>query len=519
MTEGFSMSCVKRLAFCGVAWAAVGIMDVAAQDIGAPSSEWQEPYDEGVQLIEQGKYREAIEALNRAILAIPELPAAYIAKADALKELGDYNSAAAAYTQAINIDVRSSAAYTGRGECFMEMTPPDYNLAVTDFNSALDLDRGNAQALSSLGHIYVNFVGDPQLGLDRLEEALALNPQDARAHRDSGLAHAQLREFDKAASAMGQAIALDPGDYENYWMQATVYLVQNKYAEGAEALGQAINAYKPKKRIDPQIFIMGYIGRADARLKIAETETDPVKRQAALEGVIVDANRVLDLYEDRFPESGRALFRRGRAERMLERYTDAIDTFTDAIQMVPAGQSIEYLSEAYMYRGICWYYIESYELARGDFEQASAIGSGFQDPRVFLWIGFTHHKQGDHREAIEAYSQAIAKAPDLAIAHVNKGRAYMDLREYNKAAACFSDAIRSEPEVGEHYYQVAVACNRLEDFDKARNFLSLALKKENPQPKMYRAMATALRGLGQDSLAEEYDRQAENPPAEAATGG
>ena len=62
--------------------------------------------------------------------------------------------------------------------------------------------------------------------------------------------------------------------------------------------------------------------------------------------------------------------------------------------------------------------------------------------------------------------------------------------------------------MGDNYYNVGMAYIKLEDFEKAVEFLRLALKQENPQPKMYRAMATALRALGRNDLAAEYESQA-----------
>ncbi len=494
-----------------------------AQDALTRAPEVMEPYNEGVQLLAEGKFKEALGPLNAAIAADGTFPDAYLAKADAYKALKDYQNAIGVYSRALEMSsslstTAQSAAHNGRGESYMEMTPPDYNMAFNDFTNAVDLDRGNASALSNMGHILVNFAQDPQRGLDLLDETLSLNPQDARAYRDRGLGHAMLREFDEAEGDLQKAIETDPGDYENYWTLATIYQLQNKFAEASDAIGKAITAYKPKKRIEPKTFVMGYINRADALLRLAEMETDPAKRKAALEGVVADADAVLAEYEDRFPEAGRALYRRGRAQRLLEQYVEAVDSLTGAIQGVPLGQAIEYQSDAYLFRGICFFHIGSYDLARGDFEAASSIGNGFQDPRVFLWIGYTHHKQGDYRQAVEAYSQAISKQPDFALAHVNKGRAYMDLREYKKAIESFNNAIRSEPDVGDHYYNVGVACNKLEDFKQAEAFLKLALRKDNPQPKMYRAMATTLRGLGRDELAEQYEKQSETP-AGAATGG
>jgi tetratricopeptide (TPR) repeat protein len=479
------------------------------------SREAEDAYAEGKRLLDEGKYNEAIAALNNALqIESQAYPEAHLAKGHALKAKGSYGEAANAFSQVLQYDANSAEAFNGRGECYMEMSPPDYMMALNDFQNALNLNRMDPAALSNMGHVQVAVGQDPYGAIRVLDEALALQPNDSRAYRDRGLARAMLREFDKATADLNEAVKADPADYENYSTLATVYQYEEDYAQAADALTKAIENYKPKKPGEPETYINGYIFRADTRLKQAETETDAAARTAALEGAIADANAVLSVWDDRFPESGYALYRRGRAERMLERYADAITSFKEAIQ-IAAGQDVYYIADAYLYRGICWYYIGSLDLARGDFEQASSVGNGFQDPRVYLWIGFTYHQQENYRQAIDYYSQAIAKSPQFALAHVNKGRAYMDLGEFNKAIESFNNAIRSEPDVGDNYYYAGRAYIQLEEFQKAVDFLNLALRQKNPKPEMYRAMAEALRGLGRDQLAEQYERQAGGPAQDA----
>jgi tetratricopeptide (TPR) repeat protein len=508
----FAAAAVGALA--GFGQASAQVQDVLG---GAPASathalEAVEKYEEGARLLGENKYPEAVAALNAALrIESGNYPEAHLAKGHALKAMQDYAGAANAYSQVLQYDSSSAEAYNGRGECYMEMSSPDYNLALNDFQNALNLNRGDASALSNLGHVLVAVNQNPLDAIRMLDEALQLRPDDARAYRDRGLARAMLREFDEAIVDLNKAVETDPTDYENYGTLATIYQFQDEFAKSADALSKAIESYKPKKPGEPDTYISGYIFRADTRLRLAETATDQAERTAALEGAIADANAVLNVYSDRFPESGYALFRRGRAERMLERYADAITSFKEAIQLVPPAQDVNYLSDAYLYRGICWYYIGSLDLARGDFEQASSLGGGFQDPRVYLWIGFTYHRQENYRQAIDYYSQAIAKSPAFALAHVNKGRAYMDLREFNKAIESFNNAIRSEPDVGAHYYMVGRAYIQLQDWQKAVDFLNLALRQKNPKPEMYRAMAEALRGLGRNELADQYERQAGGP--------
>jgi tetratricopeptide (TPR) repeat protein len=485
----------------------------------------QAAYENGVKLLAEQKYQQAVTEFNKALQpsreipnATPDFPEAWVGKGDALAAMEDYQSAVVAYNQGIQYDQNSAAAYSGRGEVLLKARRADE--AAADFARALELDPSNPRILSNLGHIMINFPPqDPVGAIRRLDDALAQNDQDARAYRDRGYAHALLQDFKAAEADLKRATEVDPEDYENFAMMANIYLFQNDFQRALDAITQAINAYKPKAPTDPKMYLSGYLSRADGWLRFAQETTDPEVKETAYRNVIADADAVINDNPDRFPQAGQAQYRKGRAQRMLKQYSEAVDSLTLALEGIPSGQEAEYVADAYMYRGICWYYIGSHDLARGDFEQASSVGGGFQDPRIFLWIGFTHHEQGDYRRALEAYNEAVSKAPKFALAHTNRGRAYMDLEEYDRAIESFNNAIRSEPGVGEHYYNVGFAYTQLDEFERAEHFLNIALRKENPQPKWYRLMATVLRERGRGELADEYERKAAAAPSEQAAGG
>lgn len=525
------MSFVKRfvLAAIAVAWAGMAAAALAQEAAPAPEAGAETAADsamrdpdaeaavkEGDRLFGEEKYKEALTFYNKALTIDQTYPEPMVGLGKVQLKLEDFQGAGVTFTRALDLDAESVEAYNGLGEANMELGQLD--MAQNAFRNALERDRNFGPALSNLGHILVNNTRDPATALRYLDESLALDDKDARAYRDRGLAHAQLQEFDEAVADLQKAAEVDPGDFENYSTLGQIYLYQEKRSEAIDAMTKAIKTYQPEKRGDPKMFIAGYLTRADARQALGDAEKDPALRKAAYEGVVADANVVLGEYKDRYPDSGVAFYRRGRAERMLERYSDAVDSLTQAIQVVPPGADAGWVSDSYLFRGICWYFIGSLDLARGDFEQAASTGGGFGDPRVYLWIGYTYHKQGEHRKAIDYYSQAIAKAPNFSLAHVNKGRAYIDLKEYAKAIESFNNAIRAEPGVGEYYFNVGLAYNKLEDWQKASDFLGLALKKDNPQPKMYREMAIALRGLGRDELANQYEQKA-GPAEKPAAGG
>src|SRR5690606_11906894 len=263
---------------------------------------------------------------NEAIAIEGAYPVAWFGKGEALREMEDYQSAANAYSQAIDRDPSAAAAYNGRGECFLELQQVD--LAANDFNNALERAPSDPKVLSNIGHIMVNYSrGDAtaiSTAIRRLDDAIAGNPEDARAYRDRGFAKAMLREFDKAEADLQNAAEIDPADHENFAVLANVYLFQDDYAKSVDALTKAIDAYKPEKRGDPEVFVTGYTLRADARLKLAEKEKDAEKAEALLKAVVADADLIVEKFEGRQPEEGRAYFRKGRALRMLKQYSDAV---------------------------------------------------------------------------------------------------------------------------------------------------------------------------------------------------
>jgi tetratricopeptide (TPR) repeat protein len=110
-----------------------------------------------------------------------------------------------------------------------------------------------------------------------------------------------------------------------------------------------------------------------------------------------------------------------------------------AIQTVPTGEVPNYLADAYLKRGICWHYQGQDTLARGDFEQAASIN--YDDPLAYFWLGITYAQEGDFREAIRHYSDAIAKNPKFTLALVNRGLAYLQLKLPEKAVENFQKAV------------------------------------------------------------------------------
>lgn len=468
----------------------------------------KDAYERGIKSLEEEKWDDAIAAFKEATDIDQYFAAGYLGRAEALRHLEDYSGAITAYNSARDINPRIPQIYLGRGIAYKETGM--FDLALSDFQNAVELDPKNAEAAANWGELLLR-AGDATSGIRVLSKAIELDPEDADSYRNRALAQAQLRHFDESEADMNKAVELDPKNFENHAMQATIYLFQDKEDKlpmAVDALGKAIETYKPKETTDPKIYVQGYMSRSDAYAKMAtNAKRSQEERDELYDKVIADTETILDELPDTYPTSGLALYRKGVAERMQGKYGKAITSFTDAILLLPTGESGGYAGPAYLKRGMCWFNQGENRLARGDLQQAAAMD--YTDPLPYLWMGFSHAAEEDYRSAIDEYGEAIAKHPNASLPYINRGLAYVQLGEFNRAAENFAEAVRVEPDNPENHVKRGRVYQMMEEYQRAFNAFDLALQRDPENIQALEGTAEALRGLGRSSAAETYERRAE----------
>lgn len=122
----------------------------------------------------------------------------------------------------------------------------DIDRAIAEYEKALALNPKNVHAHQRLGFLLYNAKLKPKEGLAHTAEALRLEPNDACAHYDLGLALVQQRQFGSAVQHLAKAVQLMPegaeGRYEAAEMRyswGAALLAKGDYPEAAAALAQA----------------------------------------------------------------------------------------------------------------------------------------------------------------------------------------------------------------------------------------------------------------------------------------
>jgi tetratricopeptide (TPR) repeat protein len=123
----------------------------------------------------------------------------------------------------------------------------------------------------------------------------------------------------------------------------------------------------------------------------------------------------------------------------------AVDAFSNAIRILEGvGRSA---TDAYLRRGICFYYQDKMDVALQDFEAASTVPNNpyIYEPRAMMWAGIAHARRGDFDEAIRNYTRSVAAAPRYTAAYLNRGLAYMNMGRYDMALEDFDTILRQHP--------------------------------------------------------------------------
>ena len=95
-------------------------------------------------LVNQGKYKVALEKTEDSISKYPESAFLYYWKATILSSLGDKKAAVENFNKSIELNPENVGSYVLRGICKYALN--DYDGALADYNKAIELDPHNISA-------------------------------------------------------------------------------------------------------------------------------------------------------------------------------------------------------------------------------------------------------------------------------------------------------------------------------------------------------------------------------------
>lgn len=294
--------------------------------------------------------------------------------------------------------------------------------AETAFRKAIALDPKNASAYIDLG-VALQVQRLHVEAEDAYRQAIALDPKNARAFFKLSNALSDQLKYVAAVAALRQAIALDPdyGKYESV----------DRFLKEQQKIDEKVKAYRQEIALDPKN-VSHYLrlgGFLEDEWRYEEAEA--VFRQALSLG---DKNRSVYIY-----------FELGELLRLQKKYEAAEAAYRQTLaypSFMSRPTSFFRLGEVLMRQ-------MKYAAAEAATRQALSEGGG-----SYKLLGDALKYQKKYVLAEAAYRQAIANEPNVPQLHNDLGLLLMEQKKYVAAEAAYKKAIAIDPASPYVYYNL-----------------------------------------------------------------
>jgi len=198
-------------------------------------------YLEGIYLLETGDPGEAVKRFDMALVLHLSDPELWIAKADALEEMGRLDMAKRSAERACRLDPENPYANFLLGRILYSMKK--YAEAHKVMDKTLELDPHNAEALTIKGILISITEEDYREALTYFDRAIDEDTEYSKAWSNRGVALRQIGDRQGAVYSFHRSLVLDPGDRSSRKM-----LINMGEEELVEELDRARKRLKRKEK-------------------------------------------------------------------------------------------------------------------------------------------------------------------------------------------------------------------------------------------------------------------------------
>lgn len=292
-----------------------------------------------------------------------------------------------------------------------------------------------------------------QEAVAKIEEAIALNPENYNYLNRLGKTYYRLDDEENAKDAFRRGVPIAPATVYNAWGNTLYELA--RYDEAVIKYLQAVD-------LEPDISTY-YANLGGAYQKMGE---DELAAEAFAQAMALDPNQ-----DSAYNKQGDLFYNE-------EQYAEAAEQYRQAIAINP-GKALYHanLGNAYKKMG-------EYEPAAAEYQTAVELDPAYD----YAWNqwGNLLYEQGDYAGAAAKYEQAVAIDPSDAIYYSNLGGAYRELGEYEQAAAAYEAAVGVDPNYDEAWNRWGNALYSLADYAGAAAKYEQAIAVD-PENATYRA--------------------------------
>ena len=201
-------------------------------------------YNKGLELSNKKKFRQALEAFDKAIKRKPDFYQSWYEKGNMLVLLERYKDSLEAFDMAIAIKSDFAALWMSKAHClFSYLGRPEES--VEALNKATDIEPDNAHAWFRKGS-YLFYLGRYREALEAFNKAIEIKPGVERiwwVFTQKGYTLRKLGRNDEALEAFKNATDSNPSYAIAWYAQACLYSLQKDKSNAFRCLRKSLKTY------------------------------------------------------------------------------------------------------------------------------------------------------------------------------------------------------------------------------------------------------------------------------------
>jgi tetratricopeptide (TPR) repeat protein len=388
--------------------------DVDSQDVDEDlgSQNAKKWFDRGFELLESGKYEEALTCFDKVLEIQPDDYKAWTNRGLALDKLERYEESLISYDRALEYKLDCYLAWGSRGIVLRKLGRSEE--VITSYERALQYKPNYYETWHNLGNeLYTS--GQYEEAIKSYNQALQHKPDNYLAWCIRGDALRKLGNYEEAITSYDRALQYK-SDYLGAWNNRGLTL---------EKLGnyeEAIVSYDRILEIKPDLY-QAWGNRGSALSDLGKYEE-----------AIASYERALEIQPDLY----QAWYNRGITLGNLGKYEEAIASYERALEIQP-----DYY-EAWDNRGSALSNLGRYEEAITSYNRILHYKP--DDLKAWIRRGVVLCDfLGQYQEAIISFEKALKIRPDDYEAWGNKGVALDKLERYEEAIASYDNFLYYQP--------------------------------------------------------------------------
>jgi tetratricopeptide (TPR) repeat protein/serine/threonine protein kinase len=420
----------------------------------------------------------------------------------------NYPQAIADYTAAINLDQNpyNCVFYTNRGNTYTRPGFQDWDKAESDFKKAIKIQSNYVNNYVGLALVYEGRK-DFAKAIEYHNEAIKLNPKEARLHANLGFAYFRKPEpdpdkrkmdLDKAQAAFEKALEIDEKNSLAHQGLASICNANKEYDQAIEHYTKSIESepHPDTFRLRGDLYLhqkKDYLRALEDYMAPFEMDPNNPKEQ---DQVIADLGLVITANGSFVP----AYIQRSRVYAQKKFFDRAFEDADQAVKLSPKDPA------AWNARGWVWLQKEKLDKALDDFNEALNQKDNFAP--AYRNRGTVHLRKEKYNQAITDFGKAIQYDKKDYLAFNGRGLAHLKKGELDDAEKDFTAALRLNKDFAEAYHNRGKTYAARKDYARAVEEYNQALVCDPTVAAVYRSRAEALRKLGQGAAAKADEETA-----------